>query len=54
MTEQKFKQRAEEVTESYEIDKLCLDWLEGMAREQAPRVRVLMLHVLDGIRESLE
>ncbi len=54
MSENEFKARAHNLTEPNEIDHLCFAWLRDAAKEQAPKVRDMMLAALDVLRRGIE
>ncbi len=54
MSENEFKARANNLTEANEIDHLCFAWLRDASKEQAPKVRDMMLAALDVLRRGVE
>ncbi len=54
MSENEFKARANNITDAGEIDHLCFAWRRDCAKEQAPKMRDMMLAALDVLRIGVE
>ena len=54
MDEKRFKELVAKAANAYEIDLLCLEWLQAAANGEAPKVREMMLSGIEVIRKGLE